>query len=375
MALFCLAATGLHAATSSTAPAAVPHPMAAFLLLLGILIAMARLGALAMEALDLPPLLGEVGAGLLLGRALLGGIPLPGHPEGLQGIADRFLAPDGAFLAVLIFAILSLLFTVGLETDIQLLRRRRPGGIWIGLCGSLGTLAGTAAVIHFLGPRLPPGQEIHLASPLGLYLCVASSFSTASLAARALASRRKLESPEGLGMMSAAVADRLTGMVVLALWKRHAGLTVPVLLSLAALRTAALALPVGILGWMVARQLSLTPRRHTQPDRLSPLVLAGVLIVTGLFSRSGLALMTAAFTCGLILAGTDWRQAIQEWTTFLHAAFLPVCFALLGMRLDFSALAAPAVWSFAALFLAAAVGGKLAGAWLPARLAGFNTRG
>ena len=380
--LLCLAATGLHAATSSAATAADPHPMAAFLLLLGILIAMARLGALAVEALGLPPLLGEVGAGLLLGRALLGGIPFPGHPGGLQGIADRFLAPDGAFLAVLIFAILSLLFTVGLETDIQLLRRRRPGGVWIGLCGSLGTLAGTAAVIHFLGPRLPPGQEIRLASPLGLYLCVAASFSTASLAARALAGRRKLESPEGLGMMSAAVADRLTGMVVLAfaagalaVWKRHANLAVPVLLSLAVLRTVALALPIGILGWMVARQLSLTPRHHTQPDRLSTLILAGVLIVTGLFSRSGLALMTAAFTCGLILAGTDWRQAIQEWTTFLHATFLPVCFALLGMRLDFSALAAPAVWIFAALFLAAAVVGKLAGAWLPARLAGFNTRG
>lgn len=48
---------------------------------------------------------------------------------------------------------------------------------------------------------------------------------------------------------------------------------------------------------------------------------------------------------------------------------------LLGMRLDISALAASAIWSFAALFMAAAVVGKLIGAWLPARLAGFNTRG
>ncbi len=356
--------------------------MAAFLLLLGILIAAARLGALAAESLGLPALLGEVGGGLLLGKALLGRIPLPGHPEGLQGIADRFLAPDGAFLAVLLFAILSLLFTVGIETDLQLLRRRRPGGIWIGLGGSLGTLAGCAAAIHFLGRLLPPGQAMRLASPPGLYLCVAALFSSASLAARALAGRRKLESPEGLGMMSAAVSDRLAGMIVLAVaagaltvGKRHAGISAPILFTLAALRTAALALPVGLLGWMVARQLSLPPRHHDRPDGIPALLMAGALIVTGLFSRSGLALMAAAFACGLTLAGTDWRQAVQERTAFLHAAFLPVCFALLGMRLDFSALAAPAVWGFAACFLAAAVGGKLAGAWLPARLAGFNTRG
>ena len=231
--------------------------MAAFLLLLGVLIAVARLGALLMERLGLPPLLGEVGAGLLLGRTLLGGVPLPGYPQGLQGIADRFLTPDGAFLAVLIFAILSLLFTVGLETDIQLLRRRRPDDIWIGLCGTLGTLICTAAVIQFMGGRLPPGQEIRLVSPLGLCLCAAACFSTASLAARVLVRKRKLESPEALGMMSAAVADRLAGMLVLAfaggalaVWQRHADLDGPVLLALAFLRTAGLALPLGILaGW------------------------------------------------------------------------------------------------------------------------------
>ena len=382
LAAVCLAAPGLQGATSSPAVPAEAHPMAAFLLLLGILIAAARLGAMAAEALGLPALLGEVGGGLLLGKALLGRLPLPDHPEGLQGIADRFLTPHGAFLAVLLFAILSLLFTIGIETDIQLLRRRRSGGIWIGLGGSLGALAGSAAAIHLLGLRLPPGQEIRLASPLGLYLCVAAVFSTASLAARALAGRRKLESPEGLGMMSAAVADRLAGMVVLAVaagalavWKHNAGLSVPMLFTLAALRTAALALPFGLLGWMVARQLSLPPRRHVHPDGIPALLLAGGLIVAGLFSRSGLALMAAAFACGLVLAGTDWRQAIQDRTAFLHAAFLPVCFALLGMRLDFSALNAPAVWGFAAIFLVAAVGGKLVGAWLPARLAGFNTRG
>ena len=48
---FGLVATGLHAGTTAgNAPvAAEAHPMAAFLLLLGVLIAVARLGALVME--------------------------------------------------------------------------------------------------------------------------------------------------------------------------------------------------------------------------------------------------------------------------------------------------------------------------------------
>ena len=74
---------------------------------------------------------------------------------------------------------------------------------------------------------------------------------------------------------------------------------------------------------MVARRISLTPRRDEQTDRLSLLLLAGVLITMGLLSRSGLALMIAAFTCGLVLAGTEWGQAIQTRTSTLHTAFLP----------------------------------------------------
>jgi mannitol/fructose-specific phosphotransferase system IIA component (Ntr-type)/Kef-type K+ transport system membrane component KefB len=374
-------APGLQAAT---APTAVPeaHPMASFLLLLGILIAAARLGALAVEAIGLPALVGEVGAGMLFGNALLGRLPLPGHPGGLQGSADRFLEPQGAFLTVVLCALLSLLFTVGLETDIRLLRRGRPEGIWIGLCGALGSLLCCGAVIHTLGPRLALGQEIQLGSPIGIYLCVAALFSSASLAARTLARMRKLDSPEGLGLSSAAVADRLAAMVILALaasalalWKQDPGQTSPAFFARAIIRAVAVALPVGLLCWTVSRRLNLAPRARIRFAGIASLLPAAVMMVMGLVSHSGLALLAAAFLCGLTLAGSDWRQAVQERTAFLQAAFTPVCFALLGMRLDVSRLNTPSTWTFAAFLLAAAVGGKLAGSWLPARAAGYNTRG
>jgi mannitol/fructose-specific phosphotransferase system IIA component (Ntr-type)/Kef-type K+ transport system membrane component KefB len=239
-----------------------------------------------------------------------------------------------------------------------------------------------AATVHYFGRRLPEGSEIRLGSPAGLYLCLAVVFSSVSIAARSLARLRKLESPEGLGMMSAAVADKLTGMIWLALaasafaiWKLGGVHAPPAFIALAILRTAAVAVPVCLACWFASQRLSLTQHELTNPTATAALLLAVVMIIMGGFSHSALALLAGAYLTGLTLAGSDWRQAIQDRLEFLHAAFVPACFALLGMRLNLALFASPAVWAFAGLFLLAAIGGKLIGCWIPAQIAGFNLRG
>ncbi len=355
--------------------------MAAFLLLLGLLMAAARLGGWLFERLRLPSTLGELTAGFALGPALLGRVPLPGFPDGLQTVAARYLAPGGALMAVIACALMTLLFLVGLETDVRLRQRRRPADIWIGLGGSLGALLAAGGAL-LIGEHLLPGRGPGLSSPSGIYLCVAAAISSVGIAARSLARLQRLESPEGVGIMSAAVADSLSGVLWLTIAAGYAAATALrgtepglALAGGAAWRGAAILLPACAVSLLLARGMRRMEGELKQPVGAATLALALALLAAGIFELTGVAPFAGAYLVGLALAGTDWRHAIQERMEIMHAAFVPTCFALLGMCFSPSLLLEPGVWLFAALFVAAAIAGKLAGCLLPARLAGFNRRG
>ena len=67
-------------------------PSARFILQLGVLVLAAKLGGRLMNRWRLPRVLGEVGAGLLVGPCLLGGLSLPLFPDGLMCDAGGLLA-------------------------------------------------------------------------------------------------------------------------------------------------------------------------------------------------------------------------------------------------------------------------------------------
>ena len=96
----------------------------------------------------------------------------PGQPEGHPNPAGEKAGSGVAF-----WRMMALLFLVGLETDVRLIRRRKPLGIWIGLGGSLGALLVTGAAIR-LGSRMLPGHVPTLFSSAGLLLCAAAAFSS-----------------------------------------------------------------------------------------------------------------------------------------------------------------------------------------------------
>lgn len=376
-----LAAPATLLASEHALPAAPQDPLASLLILAGVLIAAAHLGARAAAWARLPPLIGELAAGMLLSQTLLGQFPLPGFPAGLQSLAAPFRAPGGALPALVLAAILVLLFQVGLETDIHLIRRSRPRGVWIGLAGSAGILALGAATLHLCG-RLPGGSVLPLLSPSGLILCTAVSFSSVSPAARVLARLRRLDSPEGLGMMSAAVADRLAGMLwliitagALACWPSTPDARAPAWAIGTVTRAIGFAVPVGLAGWLLARWLNRLPRETDAPSATATLLLAVLLMLIGSTGHSALALPGGAFLVGLALAHSDWRQALQARLEFVHQALVPACFAWLGMCVDLRLFADPAFLRLGGCFLAAILAGKLLGTRLPAWVAGYNTRG
>ncbi|MCL1930442.1 MAG: cation:proton antiporter, partial [Treponema sp.] len=104
--------------------------MAALILQLGIVLFAVRfLGRLA-RRIKIHPVLGELLAGIIIGPYALGGISLPGFPNGIFPLSASPVAVSTELYAFATVASIVLLFVAGLETNIRLfLRYSLMGGV------------------------------------------------------------------------------------------------------------------------------------------------------------------------------------------------------------------------------------------------------
>ena len=90
----------------------------------------------------------------------------------------------------------------------------------------------------------------------------------------------------------------------------------------------------------------------------------------------GIFAIFGAFVLGVILSDEPRLREVmtRHLRNFLAVIFLPIFFTYTGLRTDIGALATPMHWLLLAGVLAAAIGGKLGGCTLAARLGGFSAR-
>ena len=112
------------------------------------------------------------------------------------------------------------------------------------------------------------------------------------------------------------------------------------------------------------------------PSGWTALIFAGILLAAYLTEEIGIALIFGAFVMGLIMprhAGLteDVTRRIEDFVVIL---LLPLFFVVTGLRTDIWLLDRPELWLITGVLLAVALLGKLFGAALAARLAGFDGR-
>ena len=97
---------------------------AVLLALLALIIVVARLAGAAVARIGIPPVVGEIGAGVLLGPSLLG----------VQLSQDLFPVDQRGFLDVLArVGLVLFMFVVGLELDLSLVRGREKVAVSVSL--------------------------------------------------------------------------------------------------------------------------------------------------------------------------------------------------------------------------------------------------
>ncbi|MFI9009736.1 cation:proton antiporter [Actinosynnema sp. NPDC053489] len=345
------------------------HPMLVFLLQLTVLLGVAfALGKLATR-LNMPAVVGELAAGVILGPSLLAHV-VPGLSTWLfPADAEQIHLLD----AVGQLGVLLLVGFTGMHIDMKLVRRKGRTALYVSLGGLLIPLVLGVGVGLVLPSALLSGGKGDLV--FALFLGVAMCVSAIPVIAKTLVELRILHRNIGQLTIGAAAVDDIVGwsllsvvsaMATTGLRAGHLALTIGSLVAVLAL-TYFVGRPVVKAGLTMAN-------RSADPAVTIAVVVVMLLACAAGTHALGLEPIFGTFLCGILIStsGILDRTKIAPLRTFVMGVLAPIFFATAGLRMDLTLLAEPQVLLAAAVVLVIAICGKFVGAYLGARLGRLN---
>jgi Kef-type K+ transport system membrane component KefB/mannitol/fructose-specific phosphotransferase system IIA component (Ntr-type) len=351
------------------------HEVTRLVLQIGVIILAAAVGKAAVASLQLPAVLGELAAGVVIGPYLLGSLAFPGFAQGLFPLSTETALPVPTILyAIASIASVVLLFMSGLETDVGLFLRYSLPGAVVGLGGVVVSfLAGLAIGVW--------GMDLGWSDPGALFLGVISTATSVGITARILSVRRKIDSPEGVTILAGAVIDDVLGIIALAV---VSALTVIAAeggelswgpLRIVTLRALGLWLAFTAIALLLSHKIGQALKITRDPVTIAVRAFALALLFAGIFEKVGLSMIIGAYVMGLALSRTDLCFVIQDALRPLYSFFVPIFFTVMGMLVDVHLLVSPQILGVGVVYTIAAVAAKLAGCGLPALFLDFNRLG
>jgi Kef-type K+ transport system membrane component KefB len=284
------------------------------LLALFIVFVAAQIGAEVAQRLRLPGVVGEIAAGCVVGPSLLG-----------------WVAPNQALDMLAEIGVVLLLFSVGLETRIDDLKRVGRNALLVGMLG--------VAIPFALGVLWAHGSGFEWNK--SLFVAAAFVATSAGITARVLQQLGVLQRIESRVILGAAVIDDILAMLLLGVvvsLQAGGGLNVGNLLVILA---EAVGFIVAI-GWVGTRAMRRSSHWLEAPiNALSPLtiVLAICLGLAFLSTQVGLAAIIGAFLAGTIASESRQREVLEHQMQPLLALLTPFFFVMTGSKVDLALLA------------------------------------
>ena len=381
--LLCLWPVAAFASTTAgeTVGVSMTHRMMLLVIQLGLILFVAKIGNMLFEKVKLPGTLGELVAGMVIGPYALGRIGFVGFSSGLfpAPVAGAVaISPELYGLAAV--AAVVLLFDVGLQTDLGLLLRYSVAGGLVGLGGMFASFfLGAASAMVFSQTLF--GRSLGLFAPQCLFLGIIATATSVGITVRILSERRKLDSPEGVTILSAAVIDDVMGIILLAIVmgivtaSRETGSIDWGHIAVVAAKAVGVWLAATVIGLVASRKISFLLKWFGERTAIAIMALGMALILAGLFEEAGLAMIIGAYVMGLSLSKADISRVIREKLQPVYALLIPVFFCTMGMQIDLGAMRSPPILIFGLVYAVVALLSKVVGCGLPALLANFNLRG
>jgi fructose-specific phosphotransferase system IIA component len=355
----------------------VTERMTGLVIQLGVIMFAVFTGRKAANFFRVPAVLGELVAGIVIGPFALGAIPLPGFPNGLffvEQLAGN-LAVSPELYAFSTVGSIILLFSSGLETNIGLFLRYSLAAGVIGIGG--------AVVSFFLG--VGAGVvfwHLPFTHPVNLFLGVLCTATSVGITARILSDHKKIDSPEGVTILAAAVFDDVLALIFLAVILGIVTLTdktdgvfdaVNVLGIVA--KSFGFWFGFTVLGLVFSKKIAGFLKIFKQTYDFSILSFGLALILAGIFEVNNLAMIIGAYVMGISLSKTDIAALIQERLHGLYEFFVPVFFAVMGMMVNINAFFSGQALIFGIIYSIIAIMAKIIGCGGPAMFLGFNVKG
>ena len=284
-----------------------PLEMTLFLLLASVV------GVVLFRSLNLPPMLGYLTVGIVVGPHALGLAP---NAERAQNLAE--------------FGVVFLMFSIGLEFSLAKLRAMRTLVFGLGLLQVLGTV-GVSVLVGSLVEHW-----MHVTWQGSIALGGALAMSSTAIVSKMLAERLEIETEHGRNIFGVLLFQDLAVVPLLIVIAALGGDShdLAKTLGIAALKiVVALSLLLFVGQRFMTRWFNVVARRRSQELFVLNLLLVtlGAAFVTDKF---GLSLALGAFIAGMLIAETPYRHQVEEDIKPFRDVLLGLFFVTTGMLLD-----------------------------------------
>jgi monovalent cation:H+ antiporter-2, CPA2 family len=280
-----------------------------------LLLGSAVLGVVAFRMLHLPPMLGYLAVGVLIGPHALG---MAENNPSTHALAE--------------FGVVFLMFSIGLEFSLAQLKAMRRIVFGLGLAQVALTIVATV-VFGFLLARAAPA--LHLGWQAALALGGALAMSSTAIVVKLLTERLELESAHGRLIIGILLFQDLAVVPLLILIPSLANPEdMAANLAWAGIKAAAVLVLLLFFGQKLMRGwFNVVAKRRSQE-----LFMLNLLLVTlgaaWITERAGLSMALGAFVAGMLISETQYKHQVEEDIKPFRDVLLGLFFITVGMLLN-----------------------------------------
>ena len=330
-----------------------------YLLFIAIVLISTKCLGLVTKRFHMPQVVGALVAGLIIGPACLNlsSIMLVGESNSMIHSLSEI-------------GVIVLMFSAGLETDIQKLKKSGLASLVIALLGVIVPCVGGALIAHFFTDST--GITAEAAMYRNIFIGVILTATSVSITVETLKELGKLKTKSGNAILGAAIIDDVLGIVALTLVTSMADESVKI--SVVLLKIVAFFAFAGVIGLIFYKifkkwtdQAEKGLRRHAIMAFVFCLLMA--YVAEKFF---GVADITGAFIAGLIISNTSKSDfVLKKFDTMSYMLLSPVFFASIGLKVELPKMST-AIVGFAVILTIVAILTKIVGCALGAKMCGYK---
>lgn len=330
-----------------------------FLVELALILAAAGLGGHAAKKIGMPPVLGQIIVGILIGPTVF----------------DFLHGEDELIHIMSQIGVVFLMFLAGLETDLKELKASGKGASLIASGGVIMPLLfGTLVPFLFFTQYIPGvnGQDKFMGA---LFIGTILTATSVSISVSVLREMRQLASRQGISILGGAIIDDVFGIILLAV---VSGMVAPAGhgsgIGGLFLKIGIFIVLVVIIGFFGVKLITRIAQGTVWRDRIISISVISCLIFAYAAEMFNVAAITGAYAAGVIFAATPYRhRVVDKVQSIAYTLFTPIFFVSIGISVQIDRSIMGFIW-YAVVIVLIAIVTKVIGCGIGAKLSGFNNK-